>query len=624
LAAYTIAAIWEVSNETIVLMGEVHHGTTFQETLNKVLAYSSALLLVLSGVRGLALAQDSLPPEASAKVENRLVYLNESDPYYPHRTFPKLTTPQWIGEEGVEAAIVLSIDDMRGHEKWEAYLRPILERLKKIDGRAPVSIMACTVDPNHPHLQKWLKEGLSIEVHTVDHPCPLLKDNDFAKAKSTYDRCVDLMNLIPNNRPVAFRMPGCDSLNTPSPRFYAEIFNKKTPGGNFLTIDTSVFNLTTSADPDLPRELVVDADGKDKIRKYVPFPSFVNTIENYPYPYVIGGLCWEFPCGMPSDWQGHNPQKSGNPIMVADIKAMIDAVVIKQGVFSFVFHPYNWILPEEVVDIINYVVAKHGKKVKFLTFREAQERLDKNLLNGHSLRRADGSDSGVRLLDVDNDGNMDVVIWDVDGVTAKVWEPWVHEWSAARAASTDPGSARFAVLQKSGEATVIFSDRGYHFKDGGWRFDPKLARTPYPAAFFRDLGGDGKCEAICPKGFETTVCQWTNEGWKELPISLPLSGPTLRSGAVRFVDLDGDGLEDVVYSDDHGWGVWKLKGLQEGFVALSSGGRNDPGALPMIVRNGTNNGAWFHSKHLWVQNEDTAKMKDLVDRRSFEELLQKK
>ena len=83
---------------------------------------------------------------------NRLTYLDELDPYYVHRDFPKLTTPQWVGEPGVEAVITLGIDDMRGHEKWEAYLRPILERLKKIDGRAPVSIMSCTIDPNHPHL----------------------------------------------------------------------------------------------------------------------------------------------------------------------------------------------------------------------------------------------------------------------------------------------------------------------------------------------------------------------------------------------------------------------------------------------------------------------------------------
>jgi len=94
--------------------------------------------------------------------------VNEMDPYYPNRKFPKLITPQWVGEDGVECVVVLAIDDMRGHEKWETFLRPILERLKKIDGRAPVSIMTCDIDPKHEHLQKWLKEGLSLETHTVD------------------------------------------------------------------------------------------------------------------------------------------------------------------------------------------------------------------------------------------------------------------------------------------------------------------------------------------------------------------------------------------------------------------------------------------------------------------------
>ncbi|TMQ33002.1 MAG: hypothetical protein E6K70_15530, partial [Planctomycetota bacterium] len=101
---------------------------------------------------------------------NRLTYLDELNPYYVSRTFPKLVTPQWIGEEGVEAVVILAIDDMRGHEKWETFLRPILNRLKRIDGRAPVSIMTCQVDPKDPHLQKWLKEGLSLEIHTIDHP----------------------------------------------------------------------------------------------------------------------------------------------------------------------------------------------------------------------------------------------------------------------------------------------------------------------------------------------------------------------------------------------------------------------------------------------------------------------
>src|SRR5262245_19569507 len=201
----------------------------------------------------------TLAETTSAADGNRLTYLDELDPYYVGRTFPKLITPQWVGEDGVEAVVILAIDDMRGHEKWETYLRPILNRLKKIDGRAPVSIMTCQIDPQEPQLQTWLKEGLSLETHTFDHPCPLLKGDDFDRAKATYDRCVDLLHEVPGNRPVAFRVPCCDSLNTPSPRFFAEIFNKTPPNGKFLALDSSVFNVFTSNDPELPRELVIDA-----------------------------------------------------------------------------------------------------------------------------------------------------------------------------------------------------------------------------------------------------------------------------------------------------------------------------------------------------------------------------
>jgi (hydroxyamino)benzene mutase len=61
LAAYTVAAVWGVGNETIQLMGELPHGlsrgTVSQETFIKILAYSSAptgltwLGMVLWGLR---------------------------------------------------------------------------------------------------------------------------------------------------------------------------------------------------------------------------------------------------------------------------------------------------------------------------------------------------------------------------------------------------------------------------------------------------------------------------------------------------------------------------------------------------------------------------------------------
>ena len=61
IAAYSVAAFWGVGIETISLMGELPHGlsqgTPFQETVIKVLAYSSAptglaaFVLILWGLR---------------------------------------------------------------------------------------------------------------------------------------------------------------------------------------------------------------------------------------------------------------------------------------------------------------------------------------------------------------------------------------------------------------------------------------------------------------------------------------------------------------------------------------------------------------------------------------------
>src|SRR3954467_9570948 len=146
-----------------------------------------------------------LTTSALAADGNRLAYLDEPlNPYYPHRNFPKLITPQWVGEEGVDCVVTLAIDDMRDPAKYEAFLRPILDRLKKIDGRAPVSIMTCQVKPDDPQLQSWLQEGLSLEIHTLAHPCPFLGKMSFEDAAKTYHGCVDLLASVPNNRPVAF------------------------------------------------------------------------------------------------------------------------------------------------------------------------------------------------------------------------------------------------------------------------------------------------------------------------------------------------------------------------------------------------------------------------------------
>jgi hypothetical protein len=541
---------------------------------------------------------------------NRVAYLDELDPYYPHKNFPKLITPQWVGEEGVEAVVILAIDDMKDTKKYEAFLRPILRRLQKIDGRAPVSIMSCAVDPADPQLQTWLKEGLSIECHTFDHPCPFFAKG-FGKAKETYEKCVDMMHAIPNTKPVAFRMPCCDSMNTPSPRFWAEIFNKTTAKGNFLTIDSSVFNVFTSDDPALPKELVKDEKGRERFKKYLPTDKpFVNTIENYPYPYVIGKLCWEFPCMTPSDWQAQSLHKSSNPQTVADWKAALDCTVIKQGVFSMVFHPHGWIKNDQIIDLIDYAVAKHGKKVKFLTFKEAQERLDKNLFEGKSLR---GLRTTTNMLVSTKSG------WPPDrpfvriGVTRFTDGKLLERRRTWNPDKTPPGweiqDSEFATkstLPPIDDWKVIRSDHRMLPIPGGAFIIIRKERPNY--AIDRTDHVNGK----------------ESPGPSALPPGAGFADANGNDAGLRFVDLDGDGYLDIIFSNEKEYGIYLFKDIKEGWSRkVIAGKAGDRDALPMISRNGTNNGFWVHSGSLWWSNEDTVLLKDHVDRRSIKELLER-
>ncbi len=70
-----------------------------------------------------------LTATAGAADGNRLAYVDGPvDPYYVGLDTARLVTPQWVGEPGVEAVIVLAIDDLRadGVGRFEDFLRPIL------------------------------------------------------------------------------------------------------------------------------------------------------------------------------------------------------------------------------------------------------------------------------------------------------------------------------------------------------------------------------------------------------------------------------------------------------------------------------------------------------------------
>jgi hypothetical protein len=590
---------------------------------------------------------------------NRLTYLDEfCNPYWVGLGSPKLTTPQWIGEPGVQAVIVLSIDDMGEPARYEKFLRPILERLKKIDGRGPVSIMTKGGDVQDPQFQTWLKEGVSIETHTATHPCPCLQGSSLARAKGTFDRCVDHLWQIPNMRPVAFRMPCCDSMNSMSPRFFVEIFNRTTPAGHFVQLDSSVFLLFTPDDPQLPRELVLEENGRQRFDKYVPRnKDFVNYVTNYPYPYVIDKLCWEVPSAIPDDWQGINLQGPYHLDTVRDMKAAIDATVVKQGVFTLTHHPGAWIKNDQVIELIDHAVSRHGGKVKFLNLREVHERLTANLLGGHPLRAADGGDNGVRVLDVNHDGYMDAVIGNDQVRQTRTWVPATGKWEVSEfpvtlvAASSDgqcrETGVRFGVLRQDASASLLVRHERlsgvWSFTGGRWVSVPEAlagldAEGPvYTSRAGRDRGvrlcdldGDGSCELLVGNPAQSAVFRWRAPcgGWERLPFALPAGTVFVddrgRDAGLRLVDVDRDTHPDVVFSNAERYGCWRFTSMEAGWAQpIVSGRRGDPKEIPPIVRaDGTNNGLWFKDNYLWVQNEDTGgKLLNQVDRRPLTDLL---
>ena len=576
---------------------------------------------------------------------NRLLHLQSNSPYEPSLEMARLITPQWIGEEGVDAVVVLAIDDMRDEARYEAYLRPILNRLKKIDGRAPVSIMTCSVNPGSPLHQQWLEEGLSVEVHTLDHPCPILSNNDFPQARRTYERCVDLLGTIPGSRPVAFRTPCCDSLNTVSPRFFAGIFNQRTPEGNFLTIDSSVFVVFNAKDPALPRSIVERPDGQPRFERYVPQDrAFGNLIENYPYPYIVQNRCWEFPCMVPSDWAAQHLQQPNNPQTLEDWKKALDATVIKQGVMNLVFHPHGWIKSEQVVELIDHAVETYGKRVKFLTFREAQERLNVNVLDGRALRDQNGDDAGVRLMDLNGDGYQDVLTGTSSGEAVRVWDVGTQTWKEQRGRLDF--DSRHAVFASVSDHAMIALEQVSTEEPGGrrsgkWRGSVSGARKPgfgelsklgLPRAsevrMFRlaDVDGNGHPEWIgelhdgSSEIYELSsdMLRWNPHRYR-LPQDVRIGIPSVFDSGLRLVDLDSDGDLDILFSDQETALAAIFDSNTKGWsrVIRARSGR----LLPPFIKDGIDAGVWFYDDQVWIQNESTASKPDLVERVSFEQIL---
>lgn len=606
----------------------------------------------------LLLALLSVPLSAGNRIGSRFAYLDERDPYHPGLASAKLTTPQWVGEDGVDAVVQLSIDDMgrlnpafrltsyaKSPEFYYQFLQPAIERLRRIDGRAPVSIYTLQAQADDPWFQRMLKEGLSIEAHTFTHPVPFFRRDPSSLGPESLEWCIrDFTDCVAGlaaalgTPPVSWRMPGCDARNTTSPRFYTEVFPRKSADGAFLAMDSSIFTVFTSADPSLPRELVLDAEGRERFGRFVtgiPFTKlFVNSVGNYPYPYVINGLLWELPAAMPGDAHGVHAYGMGNTRVLDDWKRALDIVVFKQGLHTICFHPHGYSLPESIAGFVDYADRTYGRRVKFLNCREILERLTRYALAGTPLRSTAGADNGVRLLDVNGDGFLDVVIGNSQRQITRVWQPNERRWRETPLPVSLVSEARFFTAAADGRAGLAIATARangvWHFENDQWiaRKTVLPAEAGGAALFtaregvdrgvrFRDLDGDGLSDLIVNNDVQNAVFLWrpTTAAWERANFSLPAPACIVdANGAdqgLRFVDLDGDGDDDLVFSNERENWVRTFDGPGKGWATLTRSGKpSDSDAIPMITNRGELMGVWFHSGRMAQVNEFTSKGRD--------------
>ena len=174
-----------------------------------------------------------------------------------------------------------------------------------------------------------------------------------------------------------------------------------------------------------------------------------------------------------------------------------------------------------------------------MTFQEAQRRIDRYLLAGQPLRTEEGTDNGVRLIDLNDDGYIDVVIGNQQLRQSRVWVPENTSWkignfpvSLTASNSSSEGEdirVRFGVVAPGTSASMVVrtpsASGTWHFDGTNWLKDKKADKKlpfsdssgftvhqgPDDGVRLRDLDHDGSCELLVSNSQEQGCLLYTTD-----------------------------------------------------------------------------------------------------------------